>query len=226
MNGVHDLGGMHGFGPIKVEESEPVFHTPWEKHVFGIAFVMLSQGLCNLDEFRHAIERMNPIHYLGSTYYEHWLAAMETLLVEKGMVTAAELKSRVEQLASASVEEAVPKQANPELADRLVQLVQKGASTQREGSKLPRFKPGDRVVVRNRHPSGHTRCPRYARGAHGIIERVHGTFIFPDTNAHGGGEQPEAVYSVQFDSRKLWGPDYPGPDSVYLDLWESYLEAA
>ncbi len=227
MDGIHDLGGMHGFGPVQKEEEERVFHAPWERRVFGLSFSVLSQGLANLDEFRHAIERMDPVHYLSSSYYEHWLAALETLLQEKGILTAEELQARVRELSSSQdPARALPKREDPHLAQRLVELVRKGASTQRPGGKPARFKPGDRVRVRKNHPSGHTRCPRYVRGAWGVVERVHGAFIFPDTHAHGRGEQPEAVYTVCFAARELWGPDHKGADRVYVDLWESYLEAA
>jgi len=216
MNGVHDMGGMTCFGPIVREENEPVFHAPWERRVF--AMTMLAMGDAgNLDEFRHAIERMDPAHYLTSTYYEHWLAALETLAVENGVVTTSELATGMATSGSSGT---------PLDAEALPVVVRQGVSTQRETGRLtPRFKPGDRVVARNLNPPGHTRLPRYVRGKPGTISRVHGTFVYPDTNAHHGGEQPQPVYCVRFAARDLWGPATTR-DSLYVDLWEDYLENA
>ncbi|GAB4229471.1 MAG: nitrile hydratase subunit beta [Elainellaceae cyanobacterium] len=226
MNGVHDLGGMHGFGAVATEEDELPFHYFWEKRVFGMTMSTIG-SLYNLDEFRHAIERMGAAEYLSSTYYEHWLAAMEALLVEKGIVTVEELQSCQEKVASIpSFEEAVPQRENPDLAEMLAQVIQQGVSTQRPVEQAPRFQPGDGVIVRKMHPFGHTRCPRYVRAARGVVELAHGAFVFPDANAHLQGEQPEPVYTVGFDAVELWGNDYSGANRIYVDLWESYLEPA
>jgi nitrile hydratase len=217
MNGVHDMGGMTCFGPIAREEHEPVFHVPWERRVF--ALTMLAMGnVDTLDAFRHAIERMDPVHYLSSTYYEHWLAALETLAVEKGVITQEELSTGIVKDPTADTKAPLP-------ADVVATIVRQGIPANRPTGRLaPRFKPGDRVVARNINPSGHTRLPRYVRGKHGVIEHAHGTFVYPDTNAHGGGEQPQPLYSVRFDAQELWGPTTPARDSLYIDLWEDYLE--
>lgn len=226
MDGVHDLGGTDGMGPIEQEEEEPYFHEEWEAEVFGLLPTTMGQGMYNIDEFRHAIERMDPAHYLGSSYYEHWLTAMETLLVEKGVVSEEQLRERLEAARSAEDPEAiVPEREDPELAENIVELAETGASTERDPVE-PGFGPGDRVVVRNIHPEGHTRCPEYVRRAHGEIAEVRGTFVLPDANAHGEGESPEPVYSVRFDSEELWGEDAERNESLYIDLWESYLEPA
>lgn len=103
MNGIHDLGGMHGLGPIDREADEPYFHNEWEGRVFALFFANFAQGHFNVDMFRHAIERMAPAHYLESSYYEHWLYAMEKLLAEQGIVTTAELDARQAALADAAV---------------------------------------------------------------------------------------------------------------------------
>ena len=117
MNGVHDLGGMDGFGPVVREQSEPVFHADWERQVFGMMLATMGQGFYNLDEIRHAIERMSPAHYLGSTYYEHWLAGLERILAEKGRITPAEIEARLRGLAEATEPPPLPARSNPELAD-------------------------------------------------------------------------------------------------------------
>lgn len=220
MNGVHDLGGMTCFGPIRREEEEPVFHTPWERRVFAMAMMAFAQGVTNLDEFRHAIERMDPAHYLASTYYEHWLAALETLLVEKGFLTKEEIDTGTAKGTGGTTK-------TPLSPDDMLAFVRRGGSTQRqEGRVTPRFNPGDRVVARTMNPPGHTRIPRYVRGRQGVVDRFHGVFVYPDANAHGGGEQPQPLYSVRFDARELWGATAPARDSLYLDLWEDYLEPA
>ena len=223
MNGVHDLGGMHGLGRVDVETNEPVFHNPWEKSIFGTMIATMGQGLYNLDEFRHGIENMNPANYLTSSYYEHWLETMEKNLVEKGVIDQEELEARTQEFLK-NPEAPVPQREDPELTDRLSELVRNGGSTRREVAAKPRFRAGDRVRTRNVHPRGHTRLPRYVRGERGVVERVYDAFVLPDTNAHGQGENPEYVYCVRFDAKELWGDSAEPREVVYVDLWESYLE--
>lgn len=220
MNSIHDLGGMTCFGPIQAETQEPVFHTPWERQVFAMLIVTLGQRFYNLDELRHGIERMDPAHYLASTYYEHWLAGLQTILVEKGLVTTEELETGVTR---DPPNNAIVLLRPAEVAT----LVQHGGSAQRQQGRItPRFHTGDRVLARNLHPSGHTRIPRYVRGKQGVVERVHGTFVTPDAHAHGHGEQPQPLYCVRFTASTLWGPSASARDSLYIDLWEDYLEKA
>ncbi len=223
MDGVHDLGGMHGFGPVEREANEPAFHEPWEAAVYAIMRASLGTGQYTLDEFRHGVERMDPAHYLRSGYYEHWLDGIARVLIEKGVVSGDELAARTaffaerpDAAASAAVR-AMP--ATP--APRIKWMA---PDSERPVTKSPRFAVGETVVTRNIHPTGHTRLPRYARGKHGVIHRQHGTHVFPDSNAHGGGEQPQALYSVRFDARELWGPAAEPNQHVYIDLWEPYLE--
>jgi nitrile hydratase len=215
MNGVHDMGGMHGFGPIVREVNEPLFHAPWETRVFGIT--ELSDDFFNIDAFRHGIERMEPAHYLRAPYYERWLATVELNLIEGGFLTGEELDARTELLRERP-EGALPR-------DVAIAIVPE-APEQRPASSLPvsRFAMGDAVVTRNVHRTGHTRLPRYARGKRGVIQRLHGAQTFPDSNAHGLGENPQPLYSVCFDARELWGDSAEPCQTVSLDLWESYLE--
>jgi nitrile hydratase len=221
MNGVHDLGGMQGFGPVEREENEPVFHAAWEAAVVAIQQAGGTRGLFNIDEFRHGIERMAPAHYLGATYYEKWLDGITRVLLEKGVVGAAELAERLaffaerpDAPASAPLTAPLPPRApaNPKWAQDVI----------RAGGP-PRFAAGDPVLTRDMHPRGHTRLPRYARGKRGVIHRCHGVHVFPDTHAHGEGEQPQPLYSVRFDARELWGESAEGNHAVHIDLWESYL---
>jgi hypothetical protein len=194
VNGIHDMGGMHGFGPIVIETDEPVFHAKWEGKVRAIYSGTVGRYF-NLDEFRNAIERMEPATYLEAAYYERWLHAVETLLNEKGVLAPG----------SAPAEQAPPKRP--------------------ANLPAPKFKAGDRVRARNMHPDGHTRLPRYARGKTGVVTSVKGPFLLPDANAHGNHDEWEYVYPVRFAARELWGAEASPRDSVSVDLWESYLEA-
>ncbi len=206
MNGAHDLGGMHGFGPIAPEANEPVFHADWERRVFGIEQAIAVKLSRNGDAFRHAVERMEPALYLSTSYYEHWLHAIETRLLETGLVTRAELGDAC--IVSEQIQEHRSTTALP--------------SDHRRPRQRPRFKRGDRVVARNLNPTGHTRLPRYVRGKPGVVVRDLGVFTFPDTNAHDAGRNPQHCYTVCFKARDLWGAG--ARVRVYIDLWEDYLE--
>jgi nitrile hydratase subunit beta len=223
VNGIHDMGGMHGFGRVEREEDEPVFHAAWEARVLGLSRACSAQRLFNIDESRHGIERMAPADYLASSYYERWLDRTVRLLVEKGVITREALERRMTQLASGP--DPAPPHADPQLLGRMLGALT-GRTPYRQPGPEPRFAPGDRVLTRCDAPAGHTRLPRYARGKPGVIDRVHGCYIFPDTNAHGQGEEPHALYTVRFDASHLWGASAEPCAPVHLDLWERYLEPA
>ena len=237
MNGVHDIGGMHGFGPVVREENEPVFHADWEGRTAALMRSALAGRVFNIDEFRRTIERMPPASYLAATYYERWLYALQTLLLEKGVVSSAELEaavSRAREPETRSDSDTASDSAQTSSADASAGLHRRdqAASPQPSGIALrydrnykPRFTIGDKVVARNMNPEGHTRVPRYARGKHGVIRHDWGVFVFPDTHAHGQGANPQHCYSVEFDARELWGPDHSVRERIYIDLWEDYLEA-
>lgn len=217
MNGIHDLGGMHGFGPVRPEPDEPLFHADWEARVLALTLAMAAWGRWNLDASRHARERIPPARYLNDSYYERWLDGLERLLLERGLVTEQELFSGQPQGAPAEP---------PLKAAEVAGLLQRGGPTTRHLEAAPRFQVGQRVRARNLHPVGHTRLPRYVRGHNGEIVLTHGGHVFPDSNAHFQGEQPQHLYSVRFSARELWGPDAPARDSVTVDLWEAYLDPA
>jgi nitrile hydratase len=220
MDGIHDLGGMHGFGPVEREENEPPFHGRWEAAVVALMRASRAAGVFNIDEFRHGIERMVPAEYLRSTYYERWLDGVTRLLVEKGVVDATELAART-ALFRERPDAPIP--VAPVAAARTREATPADLTFFREPSTPPRFAVGAAVVTRQVHPTGHTRLPRYARGKRGVIAALRGCHVFPDTNAHGRGEQPQHVYGVRFDARELWGEAAEPNAPVYLDLWESYL---
>ncbi len=216
------MGGMQDFGPVEREEHEPVFHAQWEGAVYAINRAMGRAGIRNIDESRYAIERMDPAEYLASTYYERWLDGEIRSLLEKGVITVEELEQRLAFFAErpdAPATAALPAPLPPPAEPFRVPLV----GYEREPAVPPRFAPGDCVLTRNTQPKGHTRLPRYARDKRGVIEMVHGTYVFPDTNAAGLGEQPQPLYNVRFDAAELWGESAEPGQTVHLDFWESYL---
>jgi nitrile hydratase subunit beta len=223
MNGVHDLGGMHGFGPVNREHNEPVFHSEWEKRVFGMVLTAMGRRVCNVDEFRRAIEHMPPAGYLAATYYEKWLHALESLLVEKGVATREEIVAG-HAAAPAPAKPAGSLEGDGGGNDAVESFDSSAVKLRFDKSYRPRFKVGDRVVARNFNPEHHTRLPRYARGKRGVIRYDQGVFVFPDTHAHGKGGKPQHVYTVVFDAKELWGADHNARAPVYLDCWEDYLE--
>jgi len=210
MDGIHDLGGMCGFGPVSVERDEPVFHDRWEARAFGLnALGIVVLHAYNADEYRHAIERMDPAHYLTASYYERTLTAVATLLVEKGILTHADLEAR----AGGRFPLARP------VASHAGEIAAEPASG-------PRFMVGDRVRVRDRRPAGHTRAPRYVRGKRGAVVHVAPPFSFPDAAAHGRSVRAEPTYHVEFQAQDLWADAAGANETVVVDLWETYLEAA
>lgn len=226
MDGVHDLGGLEGLGPVNPtkEGEEPNFYSEWEKAVFAMLVPALLAGI-NLDEFRHGIEKLHPVDYLSSRYYEHWLHTIEHGLLEKGVISAEELEQRTRHYLE-NPDAPLPQRDDPEQVKMLLDVLHAGASTRMETSEPPRFKPGDTVEVRNDHPSGHTRAARYVRGHRGVVARVYDSFVFPDTNARRAGENPCHVYSVRFNAADIWGGQTSEPnEAIYFDLWEPYLEA-
>ena len=216
---------MDGFGRVNPEVDEPVFHQQWEGTVFGISFTALGRDATNIDLFRHTIERIEPVEYLRSSYYEHWLASLEAAYAQSGIIARDELERRVAEL-SRNPQSELSRREDPARAEAAVAAMRAGNSTQRKVKAKPRFKVGQAVMTRNLNPVGHTRLPRYARLKRGVIERVHGAFVFPDSNAHGRGEDPLYVYAVRFAAPELWGEAADANDFVNLDLWESYLMKA
>lgn len=214
MNGGQDLGGMHGFGPVKAEDNEPVFHAPWEARAFALTLAMGASGRWNLDESRHARESMPPAAYLSSSYYQIWLAGLEKLMIRHGLVSEEELDSGQLQKPGADVRCLQP--------DQVASVLARGAPVERPAPAEPRFPVGSAVHTKNVHPATHTRLPRYARGRRGVIHAVHGCHVFADSHADTGDENPQWLYSVRFDAEELWGTDTSASD-VFVDCWESYL---
>lgn len=215
MNGVHDMGGMDGFGPLRPDSGGPLFPQAWEARAFALT---LASPNANADAGRHRMERIPAADYLAMQYYEKWLASLAGSLVEQGLVTREELTS------GRPDDHATP--ATPQLRAAFIEAAfsTNHGGYARPGAAPPRFSPGDKVRARDIHPVGHTRLPRYVRGRPGTIVRYHGAHVFPDSHAHGKGEDPQPLYSVRFAARALWGEAAAEADTVFLDLWEPYLE--
>ncbi len=219
MNGVHDMGGMMGFGPVAPEPNEPLFHAGWERRALGVTLAMGATGSWTLDRSRATRESLPPATYLASSYYEIWIRALERLVVDTGLVGADELAAGHALHAGKALRRVLR-------AADVPAVLAKGAPTEREPSGPARFQPGDRVRTRNMHPTGHTRLPRYVRDRVGTVELIHGAHVFPDTSASGAGEQPQWLYTVLFAGRDIWGPEADPTLSVSVDAWESYLDPA
>jgi nitrile hydratase len=219
MNGVHDMGGMHGMGPIapEAEADEPVFHHRWEGRVH--ALTMASPTRSNIDAGRHQRELIPGPDYLRMSYYEKWFTSLSALLVKAGLATPAEL-------ASGQAEPGKAKATPMFNAEAVPTILTRPSSYVRETAAEPRFAVGDRVRCRNLNPTGHIRLPQYVRGHVGEIVALYGAQVFPDSNAAGRGEDPQPLYSVRFSAVELWGDAANPRDSVSLDLWEPYLEPA
>jgi nitrile hydratase len=213
------MGGMQDMGPVKEEKNEPVFHHSWEGRLFALRRATGAWGKWNIDTTRYEIELVPAADYLRLGYYERQFVAFLDTLVKRGMLTQAEIESGIPAPGS-------PKAVPPLTVEKVGVLVSKGVPTSRDVPVAPRFQTGQRVRARNINPVGHTRLPRYARGKAGLIERDYGVFVFPDTNAQFLGEKPQHLYAVRFSARELWGEQAKPQDTVYLSMWDDYLEPA
>jgi nitrile hydratase subunit beta len=221
MDGIHDLGGKQGFGPVTRESDEPVFHARWEGRVFGMSLSGAGGAARNSDHFRHAIERIDPVAYLTHGYYGRWLGGLEIRIVEAGILDSAAITRRAIELGAAA-DDSVAARPSP-TPDRIDYPAAEPHSRRPVGGS-PRFRIGDRVRTRSHGVSGHTRLPAYARGRSGRIVTWHDGWVFPDSNAHGRGENPQHLYTVAFDGHELWGDDSEAGIVVHLDLFEPYLD--
>jgi nitrile hydratase beta subunit len=223
VNGPHDVGGRHGFGPVRAERDEPVFHADWEARVCGISCALDLVAPYTVDQFRYAIERMGPRAYLDSSYYEKWLAALERLLEDKGIVARAEIDARGDA--------PLPPPADPD--SELARLVADGLAgrlfppPEFTLDAAPRFAPGDAVRARNLQTKEHLRLPAYAKNHVGTVAAHRGPFPHPEWSARFGEARPAHEYTVRFEAGELWGDTAEHPrDAVHIDLFEDYLERA
>jgi nitrile hydratase subunit beta len=222
MNGVHDMGGMQDMGPIQYDRNEPVFHATWEGRLWGLMRAMAAFGSGRRRNFRYELENLPPAEYLRASYYERFFMTLVDRLLRGGVITRTELESGRPDAGSA--------RETPRLTPSMVdeQLARRNSLRRDDVHVKPRFAAGQRVRARNINPVGHTRLPRYVRGRRGTVIRDHGVFGLQDTDASGYplGDRPQHVYTVRFTARELWGDAASSRDSVYLDLWDDYLERA
>lgn len=209
MNGVHDMGGMQGFGPVLPELDEPPFHDEWERRSFAITLALGALGLWNIDQMRHERESLPPAAYLASSYYRIWFLAVENAVRRLGLLDREDLRART--------------------PEELIELFSSRSSYERPIEAEPAFRAGQQVRTRTINPSGHTRLPRYARGHVGTVLAVRGAHAFPDRNAVPLGQEPdrapEWMYTVEFSAGELWGDGADPTVTVSIDAWEPYLEA-
>ncbi len=218
MDGIHDMGGMHGFGKVEPEANEPVFHTAWEARCLALNRAMGTVGAWTIDEARFGIEELPPEVYLSHSYYGNWALRLENMVVKRGFVGADEIA------AGHALRPGKPLKRKFDLA-AVASSLARGAFG-RPAPAPARFKIGDRVRTRNIHPATHTRLPRYARGHVGVVEALRGCHVFPDSSAIGAGENPQWLYAVLFEGRELWGETTDPALKVSIEAFEPYLEKA
>ncbi|MEM9030585.1 MAG: nitrile hydratase subunit beta [Pseudomonadota bacterium] len=220
MDGVHDLGGVEGFGRLPIEDNEPAFHDDWEAKVMAMRLLMGAWRKWNIDAGRHSVETLPPADYLTLTYYEKWLASLVFLSERADLITRDEIASGVP--APGSVKSSPPIDGPGFLA-----LMAKGRPSERAPTAAAKFALGDQVRTARHMHAGHTRLPRYLRGCVGEIVLLHGTHVLPDVSSRlTGDEGAEPLYGVRFSAREVWGNNADPKLSITADLWESYLAAA
>lgn len=219
MNGIADMGGMHGFGPVRPTDSYVPFNADWERRTLGITFSTLGDGFYNADEIRKTTESIAPARYLRMSYFERWLHTTEALLVQKKVISEADLAAG----RAVAIESGRKPTITPKEADSILLI---GASTRMKEGAAPRFRAGDAVRARNINPEHHTRLPRYVRGKPGIVVKDNGIFSLPDSNSQGLGGKPQHVYAVRFRAADLWGESASPRDTLQLEMFDDYLEPA
>jgi len=218
MDGVHDLGGKQGFGPIDVTEVEVPFHAEWEGRMWAINQCSRSPDW-TLDWWRHVRELIDPVDYLTRPYFDSWAQTHIAAFIDSGAFTLDEI------VAGKSATAAVDRQPSQDPDDIVAAVEAQAYRYDREIEAKPAYVTGDRIFTKQFVPGHHTRLPAYARGKPGVIHAHHGAHVFADSSAQ-GREEAQHIYSVVFEARDLWIEAKNKNDRVYLDLWESYLDPA
>jgi len=219
MDGIHDMGGMDGFGRVRPEPNEPIFHEEWERRVMAMTRAMGATGAWSIDMARFSREQLPPPIYLVATYYQRWFLGMRQMLLDRGLIDADEVS------AGRALRPGKPLTHGPFTMNDVARVLTRRKFS-RPATTPARFQAGDRVRARNIHPPTHTRLPRYARGRAGVVERVQGCHVFPDTVATGRGENPQWLYTVVFEGRELWGADADPTIKISIEAFEPYLDPA
>ncbi len=225
MNGIHDMGGMHGFGKVHHEDDEPVFHETWEGRVMGIRRSLVKHDIYKPYNFRFSVESLSPPEYLSASYYERHLKATENAAITKGLITREEMDERMEYFRRNP--DALPaRREDPKESEQIQQITFMLQPLNRDTGGNPAFHFGDMVRARNINPLGHTRLPRYIRGKTGTVVKYYGNHDFPDIDMDGKTSPPQPIYSVQFDAAELWGTSAEENQLLFIDMWEGYIEPA
>lgn len=217
MNNVHDMGGMQGYGPVVIEENEPLFHHAWEARALAITLAMGATGKWNIDQARSTRESLPALHYLSISYYQIWIEGLQRLLVKTGLIAEEEIN------ASRALVPPV-EGVRTLLKDNVTATLARGGPSARPAQTEALFAIGQKVRTKQMNPTTHTRLPRYCRDKLGTITAIHGAHVYPDANGRGMGEQPKWLYTVSFEAEELWGPDTTASE-VRVDCWEPYLMA-
>jgi nitrile hydratase len=216
-NSIHDMGGVHGFGPVEPEPNEPVFHANWEGRVYALQRAMGATGLWTIDGGRASLENLPPLAYLAASYYKRWFLGLQRRVLSYGLVGEDEIA------AGRALRPGIRLNRKLTLDDAKVMSF---AQFDRPAPGPARFKAGDRVRTKNINPPTHTRLPRYARDKSGTVEAVRGCHVFPDSAAIGAGDNPQWLYTVVFTGRELWGEEADRAIKVSIEAFEPYLEPA
>ena len=217
MDGIHDMGGMQGWGTVLIEPEEPVFAEPWHARTFALGLASMGVSGTNLDAFRHSLERLHPLDYLSDGYYGRWLSCAEQLLVDSGILAPGAVEARARRLRGDEVDEPA------DVEECKPQYERGGAGSRRTIDVPPMFAVGQSVRAKTFRKPGHTRLPAYIRGHAGEISAIRPAAVLPDSTAHFVGEDVQHVYTVEFTSSELWG-DEVETSKLFIDLFESYLE--
>jgi nitrile hydratase subunit beta len=217
MNGPQDMGGMMGFGPVALEPNEPLFHAAWERRALGLSLAIGATGSWTIDQSRHERELLPPDKYWSLSYYEIWIAGLQNLLVKHGLATTAEIDTGKASVQAKPVKRVLHR-------EHVAPVIAGGSPYNRKPNTKAKFSVGDGVRTINIVTKGHTRLPTYAKRKSGVIRKVHGCHVFPDSSGLGQGENPHWLYNVEFTAAELFGSH--AKDRICIDLWEPYLEQA
>ncbi|MFA9420541.1 MAG: nitrile hydratase subunit beta [Gammaproteobacteria bacterium] len=220
MDGIHDLGGKQGYGPVAVDETDVPFHHEWEGREWGISRTARVPGI-NIDWWRHCRELIMPEDYLGRPYFDSWAQTDFATYLNAGVLSMEEVISgkaipgrldNDEQAPVLTMEQAI--QADRNSAVRF----------DAEIEASPLFSIGQEIITSKHGHEHHTRLPQYARGRCGRVHDYNGAHIFPDLSSQ-GEKTWQHLYTIVFEGSELWPGDEGRNNKIYLDLWESYLAA-
>ena len=216
MSGIHDMGGVPGYGRVEPEEDEPVFHSEWEGRIFGLV-ISVKDGLS-----RPRLESLDPDEYL-SGYYRRWMLALERGLIERGLLSAEELEARTDYFHN-HPGASPTRNVDPALTERVRTDMYRQRQVRKEAAQPPAFEVGDRVRARRIRHGGHTRLPGNVQGKRGVVSAIYAAYDVPDENSGDEVAPAQHLYSVRFEGPEVWGASAESGTALYIDMWEGYLD--